>query len=71
MWIAWGNAAGFAIAARGSTFTAWPFTSSNPAGAFIHAFATTTNTPEAAPLNATIPPAARCAPGEMRSQPYR
>ena len=66
-----GNAAGLAMAATGSTFTARPSTSWKPVGAFIHAFAITTKIPEAAPLSATATPAPRCARAEMRSHPYR
>ena len=40
-----------------------------PAGAFIHAFAVTTNTPDAAPHKATIQPASQCERGGTRSQP--
>ena len=65
------TAAALAIAAIGSTFTACPFTSSNPVGAFIQAFAMTTNTPDAVPLTATATPAQRCARDEIRSHPYR
>ena len=43
----------------------------SPVGVFIHALTITTNTADAAPLTATITPAARCARGEIRSQPYR
>ena len=71
MWMVWDRAAALPIAAIGSTLTARPFTSSNPAGAFIHAFAITTKMPDAAPLSATATPAQRCARDEIRSQPYR
>ena len=69
MWSTWGNAAAFAIAASGRMFVIRPSTTSNPAGAFIHALAMTTNTPDSAPLTATSTPAERCARGLTRSQP--
>ena len=65
------SAAALAIAASGCTFTACPFTSSNPVGAFIQALAMTTKMPDATPLTATATPAQRCARDEMRSHPYR
>jgi hypothetical protein len=63
-----GPAASLNIAATGSTFTISPLTSSNPAGAFIHAFAHTTKAPLRAPLTATTTPAAKWARGGMRFQ---
>ena len=63
------NAAGFSMAAMGSTFVTWPPMSSKPAGEFIHALAVTTKTPEAVPLTATATPDQMCARGEIRSQP--
>src|SRR5207245_505944 len=69
MCTACGRAAGFAIAASGSTFTARPATSSNPVGVFIHALAITTKMPDRPPLTATSTPAARWARREIRSHP--
>ena len=69
MWRTWGNAAGFSMAAMGSISTARPSTQRKPVGAFIHALAMTTKTPDSMPLTATAQPAARCARREMRSQP--
>ena len=45
MWSVCENAAGFAIAANGLTLMAFPPMTSNPVGAFIHAFAMTTKMP--------------------------
>ena len=67
MWSTCGNAAGFSMAAMGSISTARPSTQRMPVGAFIHALAMTTKTPDSMPL--TAQPAARCARREMRSQP--
>ncbi len=69
MWIVCDSAAAFPMAARGFTAVTRPATKVKPAGAFIHALAMTTNTPEAAPLTATATPAPRWARGEIRSQP--
>ena len=69
MWTTWFRLAGFSIAATGSTSATRPPTSRKPAGAFIHALAVTTKTPEAMPLAATSTPASQWAPGEMRCQP--
>ncbi len=67
----WVGAAAVIIAAMGSMSTARPSTQRNPVGAFIHAFAMTTNRAESMPLTATAQPAARWARREMRSHPYR
>ena len=64
-----GKAAGFRIAAIGSIWVNEPASIVNPVGVFIHAFAITTKTPEAAPLTATSTPASRCMRGGTRSQP--
>jgi hypothetical protein len=69
MWSACWKALGFRIAAIGSTFVITPSTTSKPAGVFIHAFAMTTKTPDAAPLTATRTPLARWARGGRRSHP--
>ncbi len=69
MWSTSGSAAGVRIAATTSTSVILPPTIRKPAGVFIQALAITTNTAEAAPLAATISPAAMWARRPMRSQP--
>jgi len=63
------KAAGFSMAARGSTPVTRPLTLLNPTGVFIHAFAMVTKIPEATPETATTMPANKCTPGETRFQP--
>jgi hypothetical protein len=65
----WGPDASLSIAAKGRISVNRPSTSVKPAGAFIHAFAVTTNSPEAVPLTSTAAPAQKCARGGTRSQP--
>jgi len=62
---------GLAIARIGSmlSVTILPPAISNPTGVFIQALVITTNTPDAAPLAATITPDSQWASAGMRSQP--
>ena len=60
---------GLSMPAIGSTLTIVPLEISKPVGVFIQPFTITTKTADAAPLAATMAPAARCARAEMRVQP--
>ena len=63
---------GLNIPAIGSICTICPLVIVTPVGRVHPRRCTmTTNTADAAPLAATISPAARCARVEIRSQPYR
>ncbi len=66
------NAAGFNIAASGSTSITLPAASIvKPVGVFIQAFAVTTKRPDRMPITNTRMPDARCTRGDSRFQPYR
>ena len=71
MWSTSAAAAGFSMAAIGSTSTTRPPITRKPAGVFIQAFAVTTNMPETAPEIAISTPANKWARGLMRSHPNR
>jgi hypothetical protein len=57
-------------ACQGSTSTARPPASRNPAGWFIQPFTEITNIEPATPATATGTPVRKCTPGLSRSQPY-
>ena len=63
--------AGFNIAAMGSMLVILPSINLKPVGAFIHAFAVTTKTPERIPLSAMSTPQSQWTTGGSRFHPAR
>jgi hypothetical protein len=62
---------GLNIAATGWAATTCPFSSRNPVGVFIQAFAATTKNAPAMPDSRIGTPESMCARGDKRSQPNR